>query len=112
MQGTGLPRNPTLMIKWWRAAALQGIASSQYALAAAYRDGRMVRQDLAVSRSWSAGSGGAVAPTAKQKRGPATVAVVKKTRKQIMAEEARLRAEEAEQRRFERYASDGGLGGR
>ncbi len=47
MQGTGVPRNPTLMIKWWRAAALQGVASSQCALAAAYRDGRMVRKERA-----------------------------------------------------------------
>ncbi len=35
------------MIKWWRAAALQGGASSQCALAAAYRDGHMVRKELA-----------------------------------------------------------------
>ena len=39
-------------------------------------------------------------------------AVVKKSRKQIEAEEARAKAEAAKQRRFDRYAKEGGLGGR
>jgi len=118
MQGSGVPRNPKLMIKWWKAAAIQGVASAQYALAAAYRDGRMVRQGLALSRSWFEGSAGVVAPTVTQKSSPAMVAVVKKaqvikkTQKQIEAEEARAKAEAAKQRRFERYANEGGLGGR
>ncbi len=112
MQGAGVPRNPKLMIKWWKAAAIQGVASAQYALAAAYRDGRMVRQDMALSRSWFEGSAGVVATEIAQKSGPAMAAVVKKSRKQIEAEEARAKAEAAKQRRFDRYAKEGGLGGR
>lgn len=124
MQGAGVPRNSKLMIKWWSAAALQGVASAQYALATAYRDGRLVRRNLVLSRSWFNGTADGTeleakaapasnaAPMAKQKTAPAMASIVRKTRKQIEAEEARARAEEAKQRRFERYAKEGGLGGR
>ena len=112
MQGMGVPRNFNRTIKWWRAAAMGGDASAQYALAAAYRDGRMVRRDLAMAHSWFSGSAGRVAPAASQDERAQVVNVVTKPMRLTPAEAARIRAEEAKQRRFERNFKSGGAGGR
>ncbi|MDP6831734.1 MAG: tetratricopeptide repeat protein [Alphaproteobacteria bacterium] len=112
MQGMGVPRDFNRTIKWWRQAALGGDASAQYALAAAYRDGRMVDRDLAMAHSWFSGNAGRIAPAVSRDDRTQVVNVVTKPKKLKPAEAARIRAEEAKKRRFERDFAGGGVGGR
>ncbi len=47
--GSGVPKDPTEAVKWWRKAAEQGDTTAQFFLGNAYYKGEGVQKDIAAA---------------------------------------------------------------